>query len=626
MALSLPQNDPNPQKRLEELQERREIFEISYDRFQGIAMLKDLPLSQRPHPKWVAIVGEKLMELLKNSSKVYEHFEDSDACRHLDDDQIQEHHRHDGELFFDSGGGIAAWLEEKVGGAIHELKHDIEDVEDALTQLKERGLSWALEQLVNRMLYSKIGGQAHGMDDFKALFQDIPMPMDQDLIYQDLHFGRMRLAGPNPLLIELAKPEHLPPKLSPAIIQEQLGESTDLPLLLQQQRLFVVNLQCLKGAVCSDFPNGQKYICAPLAIFALDGNKEQLLPLAIQLNPDDPSWYTPDMGLPWEAAKLFYTTADGGVHQARSHLGHTHLVQEAFGLITYRHLSDDHPIYALLHAHFEGTFNINKEADQTLCKPQGGVDAVLSTSLEVSRQLAASSVSDYDFNANILKTEIQSRGLLNSDVLPQYPYRDDALLIWDAIHQWVSSYVEIHYQNQDDILQDGELQAWAKAMVARDGGRIKGFGEDDQGLLSTASYLSTALTQIIFNGSAQHAAVNFTQWHDMAFAPNYPLSAYRDGPLPEESQDDLMQQLPPLDMALYQLEWGYLLGTSRYTQLGEYHQGLFHKDFKKPKILEALSRFQEQLKDIEKTIDARNEKRKPYTVLKPSLIPQSINI
>jgi hypothetical protein len=79
MALSLPQNDPNPQKRLEELQERRETFEISYDRFQGIAMLKDLPLSQRPHPKWVAIVGEKLIELLKNSSKVYEHFEDLDA-------------------------------------------------------------------------------------------------------------------------------------------------------------------------------------------------------------------------------------------------------------------------------------------------------------------------------------------------------------------------------------------------------------------------------------------------------------------------------------------------------------------------------------------------------------------
>jgi len=56
------------------------------------------------------------------------------------------------------------------------------------------------------------------------------------------------------------------------------------------------------------------------------------------------------------------------------------------------------------------------------------------------------------------------RGVDNVDQLPDYPYRDDALLIWEAIHQWVADYLALYYDggNAGDnaVLRDGELQSW----------------------------------------------------------------------------------------------------------------------------------------------------------------------
>jgi arachidonate 15-lipoxygenase len=57
--------------------------------------------------------------------------------------------------------------------------------------------------------------------------------------------------------------------------------------------------------------------------------------------------------------------------------------------------------------------------------------------------------------------------------------------------------------------------------------------------------------------------------------------------------DDLAM-LPPLNTAEQQLEIGYLLGSVRYTTLGQYGSGAFRD----PRVVEPLAAFRARLADV----------------------------
>ena len=83
-----------------------------------------------------------------------------------------------------------------------------------------------------------------------------------------------------------------------------------------------------------------------------------------------------------------------------------------------------------------------------------------------------------------------------------------------------------------------------------------------------------------------------------------------------------MNMLPPLDMTQLQADLGYLLGSLHYTKLGGYHEGIFSKDFKDPRLDTPLKAFQARLEDIEKEIGERNACRPfAYEFLRPTQIP-----
>ena len=80
--------------------------------------------------------------------------------------------------------------------------------------------------------------------------------------------------------------------------------------------------------------------------------------------------------------------------------------------------------------------------------------------------------------------------------------------------------------------------------------------------------------------------------------------------------------LPPLDAAQRPLDVAWLLGASRYGHLGAYPAG----QFEDPRVAPVLGRYEARLAEVEATIDRRNETRPPYIHLKPSRVPQSVNI
>ena len=132
------------------------------------------------------------------------------------------------------------------------------------------------------------------------------------------------------------------------------------------------------------------------------------------------------------------------------------------------------------------------------------------------------------------------------------------------------------------------------------------------------------MTFVIYTSSVQHAAVNFPQYDFMTYIPNMPLAGYRPAPTTKTgaTEEDFVAMLPTLDMAELQLELGYLLGTVHYTELGQYGRLRFLDQ----RVAAPLAQFQQRLSGIGTIIKERNQTRRPYEILAPEGIPQSINI
>ena len=487
--------------------------------------------------------------------------------------------------------------------------------------------------------------------DFKPyqdLFQIIYLPSVSDRFQEDRMFAAHRVAGPNPLVIERVR-EQLPANFPVSDRQYQgvMGSEDSLAKAIAEKRLYIADYKIFDGIKPGNFPSKYtKYLCAPLALFAvpLAGNCEQsLVPVAIQCHQsgsENPIFTPPPPGTPqkerwsWSIAKTIVQIADANYHELISHLGRTHLTIEPFIIATARELAPNHPLTILLRPHFEGTLFINNAATVGLINQGGIVDATFGSTIDESLRITLEGVRGYpfSFNDSMLPKFFEQRGVDDVTKLPDYPYRDDAMLIWEAIHQWVDSYINIYYQSDEDIVNDSELQNWFESLIADDGGRTKGFGEhsSSDGLgIHTRTYLIDAVTLIIFTSSVQHAAVNFAQATYMSYAPNMPFAGYQ--PAPTEAQgstkNDYFKLLPPLEQAEAQMNITYTLGSIYYTQLGQYQNKDEPPYFADKNIRQPLTVFQERLKEIETIIRDRNAVRPTfYSCLLPSKIPQSINI
>lgn len=476
---------------------------------------------------------------------------------------------------------------------------------------------------------------------YNDLFQIIYLPCISHQFWTDRAFVAQRVAGPNPLVLEQCQtlPDHFP--VTDDQYQAVMGAADSLQRAGQEGRLYITDYAVLNLLEPGTFPDAQKYVYAPLALFAVPAaGSGSLVVVAIQCQqqpgPENPVFTPPSDCSPqsekwaWQMAKTIVQIADGNYHELISHLGRTHLLIEPIVVATYRQLAPNHPLSVLLRPHFEGTLFINNAAISGLINDGGTVDAVMSGTIESSRELSVKAVQGfpYGFNDSMLPATLARRGVDNVGQLPDYPYRDDALLVWDAIHNWVEGYLDLYYLSDQDVVEDTELQAWLAELIAKDGGRMADIGETSSAQetpsLQTKAYLTDMVTLIIFTSSAQHAAVNFSQATYMTYVPNLPLAGYRPAPTstPVNTQD-YFNLLPSLQQAETQMDMTYLLGSLYYTQLGEYGDTYFADS----RVQAPLQAFQQRLDDIGIIIDERNSTRPTfYNFLHPHKIPQSINI
>lgn len=478
---------------------------------------------------------------------------------------------------------------------------------------------------------------------------DISAVASNNQFLQDDIFGWYRIAGPNPMQLQLVREDptiHFPQLTDEIFRQISHFEHDTIASAFQERRLFMIDYSILTDlqtpSSTSHTPKANMYLYAPKALFAIPKSpqslRQSLLPIAIHCDqarssPMYTAAHTHTHADTWQSAKLCVQVADAYTHETVHHFARTHLLTEVFVCATHRTLDGNHPIARLLHGHFEGTAFINESSLQTLICTDGVIDRITAPTIQQTQRLAGRSVLSFDFNASMPDTELRRRGV-HADEAPllHFPYRDDALRLWEALGFWVTDFVHRYYESDEDVQWDSELQAWGEEIRTR--GRIQGFGEG-HGKIGTREYLIRAITMVIFTASVQHAAVNFPQATHMQFAPAMPLAGYAEAPAGPPGRRTgvgergrFLSMLPDVRQAEQQLCAAESLGVLRISRLGEYGSRL---EFGGLVVRRAVERLLDRLADIQMEVEHRNVLEtqcglSPYDFLAPSNIPQSTNV
>uniref|UniRef100_A0A6I8MZB8 Arachidonate epidermal lipoxygenase 3 n=1 Tax=Ornithorhynchus anatinus TaxID=9258 RepID=A0A6I8MZB8_ORNAN len=335
---------------------------------------------------------------------------------------------------------------------------------------------------------------------------------------EDWFFGYQYLNGVNPVMLRRCcrLPENFPvtsdmvaPVLGPGrCLHEEANVSP------QGGRVYLADYQILEEAPINRLNGVCQHVAAPLCLLWLSplGN---LLPLAIQLSqtpgPDSPIFLPSDSEWDWLTAKTWVRNSEFLIHENNTHFLCTHLLAEAFSLSTLRHLPLCHPLYKLLIPHTRYTLQVNTIARATLLNSEGLVDKTTSIGRAGLLYLMRTGLQRLNYSTLCLPDSLQERGVLS---LPHYYYRDDGMKIWKAIECFVSDIVTYYYPNDTSVQEDSELQAWVWEIFTQAFlGRESSGTYTPSPLWDSSPKLIKFLTMIIFNCSAQHAAVNSGQRH-----------------------------------------------------------------------------------------------------------------
>lgn len=580
MSTTLPQDDKHPAKRTERLTKKRETYRFAYDWPPGVATSAELPKSD----------DYGALYLLESAA-----------------------------VYAKIGVNVAAMAIE--GAESHNLLDLLEQRFAGISAKEMHEHVFTAPRDVAKSMPARF---PKTWDEYRAFFATWETPevvgFYDDPAQLDLAFAWQRVGGVNPMVLTRCDelPGHFP--VTDAQLAAVTGAGDSIAAAIAEQRLYLADYVALDGIPTGTTQDLPKFVAAPMALFAVPKGELRMRPVAIQLGqtPDAPM-FTPKDNWRWRVAMLHVQIADANLHEGIAHLGRTHMVMEAVKLCMERQLDEAHPLHKLLSAHVETTLAINHSAKTSLIAPGGTVDHCFAPKIEAFCGVVKKALDTYPIAKATPREDLEARGLMNAEVL-ESPYRDDALMIFDAIEKFVGDYVRIYYADDAAVQNDTELQAFVAELGAQEGGRLT-----EVPGAQTLDQLIALVTKFVYIASAGHSAVNFAQYPFMGFVPNMTGSSFAAVPgadLPDE-EASLTKMLPPLRTALEGVVMIYFLSHLHPTKLG--HYGPFH--FRGRKVHDAVHRFQKALEACESIIDSKNPERLiAYPFLKPSLVLQSIAI
>jgi len=275
---------------------------------------------------------------------------------------------------------------------------------------------------------------------------------------------------------------------------------------------------------------------------------------------------------------------------------------------------------------------VNQFGMETAFMPGGFVDTAMSIDhVQLLKLIGKAFSPDYDLKRiTYLPDDLKARGLDDPDVLPSYHARNDALLIHQAIEDYVSDYVHIYYKDDEALLSvHTEVQNWAAELSRpQDEGGV-GLGHlpvGASGRLERQEDLVKLLTSIIYTASVGHATANFQQYDEYGWTPNKPLALRGDPPRDKShvhTEKDVLDALPDMSHTLQAIWFGEFLSQRLTNSLGDFETQYIYD----PEALEVLDEFRGKLEVVSGQIKESNSHRSPpYEYLLPERVPNSIAI
>ncbi|XP_037544112.1 polyunsaturated fatty acid lipoxygenase ALOX15B [Nematolebias whitei] len=440
---------------------------------------------------------------------------------------------------------------------------------------------------------------------------------------EDWFFGYQCLNGCNPLQVRQVR--RLPPNLAVTSdrLRPFLPKHSSLEEELQKGTVYLLDYEVLDGLPGNQINGKQTYLSAPLCLLHLN-QQDQLVPIAIQLQqtpgPQNPVFMPSDPGSDWLLAKIWVHCMDFQCHQLVSHYMRTHMMAELCCVATLRQLPDQHPLHQLLMPHVRTSLQINLQARASLLAPNGIFDQVVGSGLNIIPSLLSRASARVRYRSLCVPDDVSDRGV---DNLPHSYYAQDALRIWDALHRFVSSWLDLFYNGDTDVQTDTELQNWVSDITTH------GFPENSGFPLCfhTKAEVSKFVTMFIYSCSALHAAVNFSQLDFALWMPNCPASMMRPPPQVKGhlSEADIMTFLPDVNATCRVLMTLAVLSQPGvdFVPLCHYKEAIFTQDAHR----RLVDRVQADLRAISDDITERNNHlESSYPYLCPTGIDNSVAI
>ncbi|XP_078585172.1 uncharacterized protein LOC144867204 [Branchiostoma floridae x Branchiostoma japonicum] len=463
-------------------------------------------------------------------------------------------------------------------------------------------------------------------DPWKANFSGY-LPANERLIelwQNDEEFCRQFIQGINPMMLKVCKEQ----SQIPASMLGLKAQGKTTLQLMAENRLFIVDYAPMLGAPATP----GKFFYAPIVLMykeELGDGKSRLNMLGIQLTRKSGKnkVYSPETAKThpnkYMFAKMHVMSADNNVHQFLYHLGYTHLGMEPIAVSLHTHLPPDHPIHRLLLPHFKDTIGINYLARHSLVSRIFPItDPMFATSTVGGLHMFIKEWRKYNFMDMAFPEELKRRGFdeAKSDGLEDYFFRDDGFKLWHIYKDYVTGVVEEAYPADQKVTDDKALQDFCQMIEGE--GQLRGFPRE----ISTKKLLVDCLTNIMFNVSAQHSAVNFPQYDYYSFIPNRPAQLNMEMPHgPNDMLESaILDALPDAKYTSLQVLLSYMLSMPSQTAI----TGV---EAMKEVYPEVHKKFQEQLQDLSNEIKGRNEGLKAegkvaYTYLDPENVAMSIDI
>nr|GEW85479.1 linoleate 13S-lipoxygenase 2-1, chloroplastic-like [Tanacetum cinerariifolium] len=389
--------------------------------------------------------------------------------------------------------------------------------------------------------------------------------------FRDEEFCRQTLAGLNPYSIQLVTEWPLMSKLDPEVygpaesaitketVEEQIKGFMTLEEALEQKRLFLLDYHDLLLPYVNkvrEIEGTTLYGSRTLMFLTCTGT---LRPLAIELTRP------PNNGKP-------------------------HLSATGYGLIV------------LLDGIIESSFSPRK----------------------YSMQLSSDAYAQkWRFDHEALPADLISRGMAVEDesaphgiklTIEDYPFANDGLLLWDAIKQWATAYINHYYPQAKLVESDEELQAWWTEI--RTVGHADKKDEPWWPQLKTQQDLIGVVSTIMWVSSGHHSAVNFGQYDFGGYFPNRPTIARTKMPnedptaeeweaFMEKPEDVLLNCFPTQIQATKVM--AILDVLSSHSPDEEYVGTSMDASWEaEPAIKSAFEEFCGRLKKLDDIIDSRN--------------------